>query len=163
VREHLAELQLRALQVRHPHEYRVRLISDELEVAQTGRQEAERYARALEEQLAERNRQAQELTDHKGRLRAAWDADHAAMQAEYERLTREIDEITGQLHLARKRAARAERRCQQLEHMLDYLDADSAADGDPAAGLLGARGEFDDAQLDMARGTEFGWIASVGC
>lgn len=162
VREHLTELQLRALQVRHPHEYRVRLISDELEIAQTGKQEAERFARALEGQLAERNRQVQELTDDKGRLRAAWDADRAAMQAEYERLTREIGELTGQLHHARERTAQAERRCQQLEQMLDYLDAHSAADKDPAADRLEARREFEVAQLAMARGTAFGWITSVG-
>ena len=91
-REHLTWLHLRALEIAHPHEYRVRLISDELEIALTGKLEAERYARVLEEQLAERNRQVQELTDDKGRLRAAWDADRVAMQGEYERLTREIDE-----------------------------------------------------------------------
>jgi len=162
VREHLTGLQLRALQVRHPHEYRVRLISDELEIAQTGKQEAERYARTLEEKLAERNRQVQEITDDKGRLRAAWDADRAATQADYERLTREIGEITGQLHLARERAARAERRCLQLERLLDHLDARSAGGENPAAGHLGAGGEFERAQLTTARGTEFGWITSVG-
>jgi hypothetical protein len=32
VREHLAGLQLHALEVAHPHEYRVRLVSDELEI-----------------------------------------------------------------------------------------------------------------------------------
>src|SRR5439155_4417433 len=49
VREHLARLQLRALEVAHPHEYRVRRISDELEIALTGKLEAERQTRALEE------------------------------------------------------------------------------------------------------------------
>jgi hypothetical protein len=123
VREHLTGLHLRALAIAHPHEYRVRLVSDELEMALTGKLEAERHARALEEQLAERNRQVQELAADKGRLRAAWDADHVAMQAELERLTREIDEITGQLDLARERAAQAKQRCQQLENLLDHLDA----------------------------------------
>src|SRR5690348_11404486 len=33
VREHLARLQLRALEVAHPHEYRVRQVNDELELA----------------------------------------------------------------------------------------------------------------------------------
>ena len=75
VREHLTELHLHALQVAHPHEYRVRLINDQLEIALTGKQEAERYACALEEQLADRNRQVSELAEDKGRLRAAWDAD----------------------------------------------------------------------------------------
>ena len=61
--------------------------------------EAERYARALEEQLTDRNRQVSELVEAKGRLRAAWDADRVAMQADCERLTREIGQIAGQLHL----------------------------------------------------------------
>jgi phage host-nuclease inhibitor protein Gam len=162
VREHLTELHLRALQAKHPHEYRVRLISDELEIAQTGKQEAERYARALEEQLTERNRRIQELTDDQRRLRTAWDDDQAAMQADYERCIREIDEITGQLHLARERAAQAERRCQQLEHILDYLDASPTAEQDTASARLEARREFEIAQIAMARGTDFGWITSVG-
>jgi hypothetical protein len=118
VREHLTRLHLSALQTAHPHEYRVRLIRDELEIALTGKREAERYARALEEQIAERNRQVQELSDDKGRLRVSWDADRVAMQAGYERLTREIDEITGQLHLARERAVQAERRCQLLAKLM---------------------------------------------
>jgi hypothetical protein len=53
VREYLTGLQMRALEAAHPHEYRVRLVKDELEVALTGRLEAERYARVLEEQLAD--------------------------------------------------------------------------------------------------------------
>ena len=123
VREHLATLQLRALAVAHPHEYRVRRINDELEIATTSKLEAERYARALEEQLTDRNRQVSELVAAKGRLRAAWDADRVAMQADCERLTREIGQIAGQLHLARERTAQAERRCQLLEDLLGHLDA----------------------------------------
>jgi len=122
VREHLTMLHLRALQVAHPHEYRVRLVNDELEIALTGKLEAERYARVLEEQLAERNRQIQELTDDKGRLRVAWDADREAMQADFERLTRDIDDITGQLRWARERTAEAEQSCQHLEYLLEQLD-----------------------------------------
>ena len=95
MREHLATLQLRALAVAHPHEYRVRRVSDELEIAFTGKLEADRYARALEEQLTDRNRQVSELAEAKGRLRAAWDADRVAMQADCERLTREIGQIVG--------------------------------------------------------------------
>ncbi len=71
MREHLATLQLRALKVAHPHEYRVRRVSDELEIALTGKLEAECYACALEEQLADRNRQVSELAAAKGRLRDA--------------------------------------------------------------------------------------------
>jgi DNA-binding NarL/FixJ family response regulator len=123
VREHLARLQLRALEVAHPHEYRVRRISDELEIALTGKLEAERYARGLEEQLAERNHRVSELTKDKSRLQAARGAD-------YDRLTREIEETTGQLHLARERAGQAERRCQQLEDLLDRLDATHGEDRD---------------------------------
>ena len=122
VREHLTGLQLRALEVAHPHEYRVRRVSDRLEIALTSRVEADRYARALEQQLAERNRQVRELADDKGRLRAAWDADRVAMQAEYERLVQEIGKITRQLDLARQREAQASRRCQHFEDLLEYLD-----------------------------------------
>ena len=128
VREHLARLQLCALEVAHPHEYRVRRVSDELEIALTGKLEAERYARALVEQLADRNRQVSELAEAKGRLRAAWDADRVAMQADCERLTREIGQIAGQLHLAQERTAQAERRCQLLEDLLDHLNAHTPAD-----------------------------------
>jgi hypothetical protein len=130
VREHLRRLHLHALQTAHPHEYQVRLVRDELRIAHTSKQEAERYARALEEQLAERNRRIQELTDDKRRLRAAWDADRIAMEAEYERLTGEVNEIMRQLGLARERAAWAERRCQQLEDLLDRLDTLPSADKD---------------------------------
>jgi acetyl/propionyl-CoA carboxylase alpha subunit len=137
VREHLAELQLRALEVTNPHEYRVRRVSDELEIALTGKLEAERHARVLEEQLAERNRQVQKLTDDKGRLRAAWDADRVAMQAEYERITREIGEITGQLQMAREQAVQAEGRCQLLEGLLDRLDAHTSADDETLEALDG--------------------------
>ena len=133
VREHLTTLQLCALQTAHPHEYRVRLVRIELEIAHTSKTEAERFARALEEQLAERNRRIQELTDGKRRLRAGWDADRAAMQAEYDRLTLEIDEINEQLRLTRERAARAESRCQQLEEVLGQLDTPPAADDDGTA------------------------------
>jgi ATP/maltotriose-dependent transcriptional regulator MalT len=130
VREHLARLQLRALKVAHPHEYRVRQVNDELEIALTGKLEAERYARALEEQLADRNRQVFELAEAKGRLRAAWDADRVAMQAEYERLTQEIDEITEQLNLARERGLQADRHCQQLEDLLNNLHTFPSAEED---------------------------------
>ena len=142
VREQLAWLQLRALEVAHPHEYRVRRVHDELEIALTGKLEANRYARVLEEQLADRNRQVSELTEVKGRLRAAWDADRVAMQADCERLTREIGQIAGQLHLARERADQAERRCQLFEDLLDHLDVHIPAGDehrtDTKTGLLNA-------------------------
>ena len=108
VREHLKELHLRALETTHPHEYRVRLANDELKIALTSQRQAERYARDLEEQIAEHNRQVLELTEDKDRLQEARDAD-------YERLTREIGEITGELNLVRERAVKAERLCQLLE------------------------------------------------
>ena len=130
VREHLAELQLRALEVAHPHEYRVRRVSDQLEIAITGKLEAERYARALEEQLADRNRQVSQLAAAKGRLRAAWGADRVAMQADCERLIREIGQIAGDLYLAQERAAQAEQRCRLLEGLLDDLDTHAPASGE---------------------------------
>lgn len=145
VHEHLAALQLRALEAAHPHEYRVRRVSDELEIALTGKLEAERYARALEEQLAERNRQVQQLTEDKGRLRAAWNSDREAKQAEYDRLSQEVGEIMSQLRRARKRTEQAERRCQKLEDLLDHMDTHSAGQGPedvhrhPTAGNAAAR------------------------
>jgi hypothetical protein len=114
VRDHLTDLQMRALQAAHPHEYRVRLVKDELEIALTSKLEAERYARALEEQLAERNREIQELTADRNRLRAALDADYA-------RLTGEIETLAKDLDLARSRSARTERRCLELESVLDFM------------------------------------------
>jgi hypothetical protein len=115
VREYLTDLQMRALHAAHPHEYRVRLVKDELEVALTGRLEAERYARGLEEQLAERNREVQELTEDRNRLRAARDS-------EYARLIQEIESLSGDLALAQSRSARASQRCAELEIILDLMD-----------------------------------------
>jgi hypothetical protein len=115
VREYLAGLQMRALEAAHPHEYRVRLVKDELEVTLTGRLEAERYARALEEQLAERSREIQELTEDRNRLRATLDA-------EYARLLQEIEKLSQDLTLARSRSERADLRCVELEAVLDLMD-----------------------------------------
>lgn len=118
VRDHLTGLQMRALEAAHPHEYRVRLVKDELEIALTSKLEAERYARALEEQLAERNREIQELTADRKRLRDAWDAEYARLTEEMERLAKDLD-------LARTRSARTERRCLELESVLDFMSEDS--------------------------------------
>jgi len=115
VREYLTGLQMSALEAAHPHEYRVRLVKDELEIALTGKQEAERYARALEKQLADRSREMQEMTEDRNRLRAALDA-------EYARLIQEVDELTVDLDLARTRSVRAEQRCVELESVLDLMD-----------------------------------------
>ncbi len=124
VREYLTGLQMRALEAAHPHEYRVRLVKDELEIALTGRLEAERYAHALEEQLAERNREVQELAEDRNRLRATADT-------EYARLIEEIEQLSKDLTLARSRSDRAEQRCAELESVLDVIDqADSEQNQD---------------------------------
>ena len=115
VREYLTGLQMRALEAAHPHEYRVRLVKDELEIALTGRVEAERYARSLEEQLTERNREVNELTEDRNRLRATLDA-------EYARLIQEIEKLSKDLDLARSRTARADKRCAELEAVLDLME-----------------------------------------
>jgi hypothetical protein len=130
VREYLTGLQMRALEAAHPHEYRVRLVKDELEVALTGKLGAERYARALEEQLAERNREIQELTEDRNRLHATWDT-------EYARLIQEIDKLSQELAQARSRSSRADQRCAELEAVLDlmdqaYSDQGQEADAPPA-------------------------------
>jgi len=114
VRDHLTSLQMSALQAAHPHEYRVRLVKDELEIALTSKLEAERYARALEEQLAERNREIQELAADRDRLRVAWDT-------EYARLTGELEILAKDLDLARTRSVRSDRRCMELESVLDFM------------------------------------------
>jgi hypothetical protein len=130
VREYLIGLQMRALEAAHPHEYRVRLVKDELEAALTGRLEAERYARALEEQLAGRNREIQDLTEDRNRLRATLDA-------EYARLIQEIETLSKDLAMARSRSGRADQRCAELESVLDlidqaYSDQNQDADVSPA-------------------------------
>jgi hypothetical protein len=115
VREYLTGLQMRALEAAHPHEYRVRLVKDELESALTGRLEAERYARSLEDQLTERSREIQDLTEDRNRLRAS-------MDTEYARLMQEIDRLSKDLDLARSRSVRADQRCAELEAVLDVID-----------------------------------------
>ncbi|MFI0405809.1 hypothetical protein [Actinomadura sp. 3N508] len=146
VRDHLTGLHLEALKVAHPHQYQVRVVSDELELALVGQHEAERYVRALQEQLADRIRQIEELTDQHGRLRASWDDDRAAMAAEKERLEREIAELEHRLQTAQERIAQTEHRCRRLEDVLNRLQdgasgerSDSAHDdtgsGTPAASV----------------------------
>jgi hypothetical protein len=114
VREHLTGLQMRALEAAHPHEYRMRLVKDELEIALTSKLEAVRYARALEEQLAERNREVTELIEDRNRLRSALDT-------EYTRLTEQVEQLARDLDLARSRTATADRRCVELEAVLDIM------------------------------------------
>ena len=146
VREHLTELHLRALETAHPHEYRVRLANDQLKIALTSQRQAERYARDLEEQIAEHNRQVLELTEDKDRLQEARDAD-------YERLTREIGEITGELDRVRERAVKAERLCQLLEDIVDRLEATPSKDRDDD--LEGSTPGLDaTAATRMRRGTQ---------
>jgi hypothetical protein len=114
VRDHLTSLQMRALEAAHPHEYRMRLVKDELEIALTSKLEAERYARALEGQLAERNRKITDLIEDRNRLRATVDI-------QYARLTGEIEKLAKDLDLARSRSASADRRCMELESVLDLM------------------------------------------
>jgi DNA repair exonuclease SbcCD ATPase subunit len=104
VREHLTQLQLRALEAKHPFAHKVRLLRDELETAVTSRRYAERYAHGLEEELAEREREITELTDDNNRLRTT-------SASEYERLTGEIEELTRKLDSARRRANATGFRC----------------------------------------------------
>jgi hypothetical protein len=115
LRTRLTQLQLRALEAAHPHAYKVRLLRDDLAVAVTARREAERYARSLEEQLAERERRIIELAEDATRQSAAWGS-------EYERLTEEIEQLTTQLAYATQRAAAAERRCAGLGSLLEHVD-----------------------------------------
>jgi hypothetical protein len=138
--EHLTMMHLRALEAAHPHEYKIRIISDELESAVAILREAKRYGRELELQLAQRMRQIRSLRAAQRRLRAAWDEGRSAMRAEHQRLREEIDDLSEQFHGARRRAAAAELRCQQLEGLLDRLEAErphlaqvilSAHDGRP--------------------------------
>ncbi|WP_407921465.1 DivIVA domain-containing protein [Actinomadura soli] len=122
VREHLADLQVRALEMAHPHEYKIRKVTDELQLAVASQREAERHARDLEQRLAERIRQVDELTAEQGRLRNAWASERTYLHAVLQRLDREITELTAQLKLARDRGLQAEYRCQRLEEVLDLLD-----------------------------------------
>ena len=137
VREHLIWLQLEALRVAHPGEYRVRRVSDELEVAVVAQREAERHAHALEQQLTDRLHRIDDLTRQLELLRAAWDADRIVQQADKEQLEqqiagleREVAELARYLQYARQRSADAEHRCQKLEELLNHLDAPHNNDPD---------------------------------
>jgi serine phosphatase RsbU (regulator of sigma subunit) len=123
--EHLTALHLRALEAAHPHEYKVRLIQDELKIAVTSKLEAERYARTLEEQLAQRNLEIRSLAEDKGRLRSAWHAEH-------DRLQRAIRETTRQLRETEERATQAEQRCALFEDALDQINSPASAGEDHA-------------------------------
>lgn len=130
VRDHLVGLQLAALKAAHPHWYKARLVSDELETARTRLNEAERYARSLEERLAERLREIRLLTEQQDSLRAAWDADRVAMDADRARfeehkarLEDEVGELRDHVVLAQQRSAEAKERYLQLEGDLEHLVA----------------------------------------
>ncbi|WUI01952.1 hypothetical protein OHR68_09120 [Spirillospora sp. NBC_00431] len=123
VHEHLIKLQMNALQTAHPHEYRVRKVSDELEIAVTSWREAERYAQALEQQLNERTRSYEGLLKETEHLRSAWDSDRLQHD-------QEIADLTVRLKRANDRARRAEQRVQVMEDLLDRLESrDSAGSG----------------------------------
>ncbi|MGW4797895.1 hypothetical protein ACWEPC_36295, partial [Nonomuraea sp. NPDC004297] len=123
VREYLVELQMAALKIAHPHEYRVRKVSDELELAVTSWKEAERYAHNLEEQLVERTRTFQDVLAENERLRAGWDLDRTRYHQETIHLTQELE-------LARDRVRRAEHRVQSLEEVLDGLETKQPSSGE---------------------------------
>lgn len=110
VREHLTQLQKDALATAHPHEYKVRKVTDELELAVTDLQEAQSYARSLEKRLVEKNRQIHELTDARGRLRA-----------ERDRLEQQAADLSQDLVQARRDSAQAGERRRQLEKELNHL------------------------------------------
>ncbi|GII64651.1 hypothetical protein Skr01_47360 [Sphaerisporangium krabiense] len=128
VRAHLVDLQMAALKVAHPHEYRIRKVSDELEIAVTSWKEAERYAQTLERQLTERNGSLQHLVIENERLRAAWDHDRT-------RYDHEISYLSEQLKLARDRTRQAELRVQVLEELLDELDSRPPVQGHSAGAI----------------------------
>ncbi|WP_326822693.1 SpoIIE family protein phosphatase [Streptosporangium sp. NBC_01756] len=123
VRAYLVDLQMAALQVAHPHEYRVRKVSDALEIAVTSWKEAERYAQALEHQLTERTRTLQDLRIETEGLRAAWDHDRTRYHEEIASLARELE-------LGRDRVRQAEHRVQNLSDLLDRLETQQRARGE---------------------------------
>lgn len=122
VREHLTELQLRALQAAHPHEYRVRRVSDELELAEIAKYEADRHARTLEAQVAGLIRRNNELNEQLRRLRSTGNAERAVLQTEKSRLEQEIADLNRRLEHVRRRIVAAGRRRQDLDNLLDRLD-----------------------------------------
>ncbi|TKK88111.1 hypothetical protein FDA94_14390 [Herbidospora galbida] len=115
VRAHLIDLQMAALKVAHPHEYKVRKVSDQLEVAVTSWKEAERYAHTLENELTERSRLFHEIRAESESLRTGWNEDRIRFQ-------REIIDLRQQLELARERARITEMRVLMLEELLDRLE-----------------------------------------
>ncbi|MFI6742618.1 LuxR C-terminal-related transcriptional regulator [Nonomuraea sp. NPDC050451] len=117
---HLVDLQLAALQVAHPHDYKVRRVTDELDVALTALRESERHVNRLETELTGRERRLADLTADNARMRADWDTDR-------DRLNREIADLTSQLNFAHERRAAAETRCADLEDLLDRLQSGAAA------------------------------------
>ncbi|MCA2229303.1 LuxR C-terminal-related transcriptional regulator [Nonomuraea aurantiaca] len=132
---HLVDLQLAALEVAHPHDYKVRRVTDELDIALTARRESERHVNRLETELTGRERRLADLTADNTRMRADWDADR-------DRLNREIADLTSQLNLAHERRAAAETRCADLEALLDRLQSGAAARLPSASGAesRGSRG-----------------------
>ncbi|MFB9197013.1 hypothetical protein ACFFWA_28945 [Actinomadura verrucosospora] len=158
--KHLNDLQLRALETAHPHEYRLRLVSDKLELTVTQWHEAVQYAEDLEQQLNERNRQIKRLSDEREQLRTAWDDERAHLEAAHMGLNHEIadlrEEISflrDQLCLARDQAVSAERQYQQLEAYMDDLEAEvpgHQGDGTVVAAIKVAEGQSNGDRLGRA-------------
>ncbi|WP_245956701.1 PAS domain-containing protein, partial [Nonomuraea fuscirosea] len=154
VREHLTNLQLAALQVAHPHEYRLRKATDELDIAVTRWKEAERYAHNLERQLNERTHALEAVLAETDRLRVAWDHDRA-------QYLEEIARLTEQLALARGRALKAEERVQEMEALLSQLETQQPDEGGSAADIVDDQVSWRSATAYMAAAqSQVVWITS---
>ena len=122
VRENLTNLHLRALEKTHPHAYKVRQVSDQLQMAELEQHNAEQYADKLAEQLDDLTRQYNELTDQVSRLQLDWNAERAALQAEKNRLEQEISDLQDRLERTHQYISTAKQRRHQLAQTLDTLD-----------------------------------------
>ncbi|GGQ45507.1 DivIVA domain-containing protein [Actinomadura coerulea] len=150
VRDNLTNLHLQALEKAHPHAYKVRQVSDQLQLAELQQRNAEQYAHKLEEQLADLTRQYRELTDQLSRLRLEWNAERAALQAEKNHLEQEISDLKHRLENTHQYISATEQRRRQLERTLDTLDSlDTVPD---------STSEFPQITAKAIRDKEFGTV-----
>ncbi|MCC5581233.1 hypothetical protein IMZ11_37065 [Microtetraspora sp. AC03309] len=143
VREHLHDLHLRALESRDKQAFQVQVVTDQLATATTELRETRNQVKSLQEVLAAREQQVEELIRDSRQLRAAWADERERTQAEIgllreqererDQLLAEIETLQQRLTYARRRQIEAERRCRLLEAALESVGDPRAAEREEGA------------------------------
>jgi hypothetical protein len=122
-----------ALRAHNPARYEVQRLTDLLQAAAQEKRQFEITAAALEEAIASRNDKIYELELEGRQLRSDWATAEGLLEEERKQRDRleqtiaslyaEVSHFKVQLRAAQRRAGAAEKRCRELEAMLDFAGA----------------------------------------